>query len=74
MTVVVHVREGFLNNLIGAFKSRSGISYSIRGNSLVLFFATDDLRVMINIIKEIQAMDGVLGVYPVFSGNLDEFI
>lgn len=74
MTVIVRVKEGFLDNVVEALSEMSGVGYSIKGNNIVLFFDTDNIHAIIRILKKIQDMENVIGVYPIFSGNPERFV
>ncbi len=72
--MIVRIKEGFLDNVAEALSEMSGFSYSIKGNNIVLFFDTDNIHAIIGILKKIQDMENVIGVYPIFSGNPERFV
>lgn len=74
MTVIVRIKEGAINDVVEALSNMSGFGYSIKDNNIVLFFDTDNIHAIISILKKIQDMGNVIGVYPIFSGNPDKLI
>lgn len=72
--MIVRIKEGFLDNVVEALSEMSGFSYSIKGNNIVLFFDTDNIHAIIGVLKKIQDMENVIGVYPIFSGNPERFV
>lgn len=74
MTVIVRVKQGSLDDVVKALSDMSGFGYSIKDNNIVLYFDTDNIHAIIRILKTIQDMDNVIGVYPIFSGNQERFV
>lgn len=74
MTVIVRVKQGSLDDVVKALSDMSGFGYSIKNNNIVLFFDTDNIHNIIRILKRIQDMENVTGVYPIFSGNPEKLI
>ncbi len=66
--MIVQVKEGFHDTLLRVFEAMPHISiHGIRSNRIVLMLDTDDIHVLAQTTREIQDMEGVLGVYPIFS-------
>lgn len=74
MTVIVRIKEGSLKDVVKSLNDMSGFGYSIKDNNIVLFFDTDNIHAIIRILKKIQDMENVIGVYPIFSGNPEKLI
>ncbi|MFN3395624.1 MAG: chaperone NapD [Thermodesulfovibrionales bacterium] len=74
MTVIVRIKEGSLEDVVKSLNEMSGFGYSIKDNNIVLFFDTDNIHSIIRILKKIQDMENVIGVYPIFSGNPEKLI
>jgi len=65
---IVKVKDGAIDTIMKSFEDMPHISiYGAKDNQIVLLVDTDDVHVLAHKIKEIQAVNGVLGVYPVFS-------
>jgi nitrate reductase NapAB chaperone NapD len=72
ISIVVKVKEGCCDSLTRIFEGMSHVRvFSIKGNEIVLILDTEDMHVVSHMTKDIQEMDGVIGVYPLFSGNLE---
>ena len=66
--MIVQVKEGFHDALTRAFGAMLHIGvHGIMSNQIVLSLDTDDIHALAKTTKEIQDMEGVLGVYPIFS-------
>lgn len=70
---IVKIKKELINNAVEVFGDMTHITvHSIKDNQVVLLLDTDDLNVLSQKVKEIQTMDGVLSIYPVFSNALSE--
>ncbi|OGW25707.1 MAG: hypothetical protein A2X55_05365 [Nitrospirae bacterium GWB2_47_37] len=68
INMIVQVKEGFHDTLLRVFEAMSHISvHGIMSNQIVLALDTDDIHVLARTTKKIQDMEGVLGIYPIFS-------
>lgn len=68
ISIIVKVKEEFCDALIKVFEDMPHVKvFGIKGNQIVLILDTDDTHVVAHKTKDIQEMDGVIGVYPVFS-------
>ncbi len=68
ISMIVQVKEEFHDTLLRAFEVMPHIGvYGIMSNQIVLALDTDDIHVLAQTTREIQDMEGVLGVYPIFS-------
>lgn len=68
VSIIVQVREDVRNALARVFENMPHISiYGMKDNQIVLMLDTDDIHVLAHNIREIQKMDGVIVVHPVFS-------
>lgn len=68
ISIIVQVKEGSHDTLLRTFEAMSHIGvHGIMSNQIVLSLDTDDIHVLAQTTREIQDMEGVLGVYPIFS-------
>lgn len=68
---IVKIQKELINSAVEVFGDMTHITvHSIKDNQVILLLDTDDLNVLSQKVKEIQAMDCVLGVYPIFSKSL----
>ncbi len=66
--IIVQLEESARDGLLKTLADMPHISiYSVKDNQIVLVIDTDDIYVLTQKTKEIQEMNGVIGVYPVFS-------
>lgn len=66
--IIVDVREGYSDSLLRAFSCMPDLRlYGLKNSQLVLMLNTDDTHVLTQKIQEIQNLEGVISVYPVFS-------
>lgn len=65
---IINIKEELRDNALKALKDMSHVSiYGARNNQIVLLTDTDEVGILAKKIKEIQAINGVVDVYPIFS-------
>ena len=68
ISIIVQIREVDRDALLKAFKAMPHVSvYGVRHDQIILTLDTDDIHVLAHKTREIQRMNGVAGVYPIFS-------
>ncbi len=68
ISIIVKVKEEYLDRLIEIFERMPHVRVlGVKSNKIVLILDTDDMHVVAHKTKDIHEMEGVIGVYPVFS-------
>jgi nitrate reductase NapAB chaperone NapD len=66
--IIVKVEKGLAEALAQELNQRAHIRIqAVKDDGIALVLDTDDLHILAARTKEFEEMDGVLGVYPVFS-------
>lgn len=66
--LIVKAEEGAGEELARELAGRAHVSiHGVQGSQIVLLLDSDDMHVIAGSSREIQAMKGVVSVYPVFS-------
>lgn len=65
--IIVRVKGDYYAKNIEIFKSMQNISiYLIEKDRIILSLDCDDIKLLINRMKEIENLEGVIDIYPVF--------
>jgi len=68
--IIVKVEKGLGETLSQELRQKAHIRIqAVKDDRIALILDTDDLHILASSAKECEEMNGVLGVYPVFSGE-----
>ncbi|GAB4416799.1 MAG: hypothetical protein OHK0032_12820 [Thermodesulfovibrionales bacterium] len=71
-SVIVEVENGVGEAVLNSLARIDNASvYGVKDNQIVMVIEADDMHVVEETIKEIYAIEKVIGVYPVYAGDYE---
>ncbi len=71
-SVIVEIENGTGEAVLNSLARMDNISvYGVKDNQIVTVIEGSDMKIVKDNIKNIYALEGVIGVYPVFAGDYE---